>query len=198
MKHTHNITRTIVRTAAVLAVLAPVFTRDGFAQQTPAAAPPASPVVQRLTAAKPEDVTTIDGIITALYASISGPKGQPRDFARMRSLMVPEARLMPTVNRPNGGRGVVVMSPNDYVAGSAQMLADIGFREKEIARKVETFGSITHVFSTYESYRLEETAPFSRGINSIQLLHDGTRYWVLSIFWDAERQGLQIPEKYLK
>jgi hypothetical protein len=195
MNNMQSITRMVVRTAAVCAVLTPMFARDVSAQQTPA--PPASPVVQRLTPAKPEDVTTVDGIITALYASISGPKGQPRDFARMRSLMIPEARLMPSVNRPTGGRGVVVLSPNDYIANSAQSLVDIGFREREIARTVETFGSITHVFSTYESYRLDETAPFSRGINSIQLFNDGTRYWVVSIFWDAERAGLQIPEKYL-
>jgi hypothetical protein len=143
-------------------------------------------------------VNTIDGIINALYASISGPKGQPRDFARMRSLFVPEARLMPTVNRPAGGRGVAMLNVNDYIATSGPFLVDTGFREKEIARKVEEFGSVTHVFSTYESYRLDETKPFMRGINSIQLFHDGTRYWVLSIFWDAERPGLTIPEKYLK
>lgn len=187
--------KTTLRTALVWAVLAPVMASDVAAQQ-PAA--PASPVVQRLAAAKAEDVTTIDGIITALYGAISGPKGQARDWNRMRSLFVPEARLMPTVNRQAGGRGVAVLSVNDYIASSGQFLVDTGFREREVARKVETFGSITHVFSTYESFRGDETAPFMRGINSIQLFNDGTRYWVLSVFWDAERPGLQIPEKYLK
>ena len=164
-------------------------------QQQPAQA---SPVVVRVPAAKPEDVQTIDGIINALYASISGPKGAPRDFPRMRTLFVPEARLMPTVNRQPGGRGVVILSVGDYIAASGPMLMELGFREREVARKVEEFGSIAHVFSTYESFRGDETAPFSRGINSIQLLNDGTRWWVVSIFWDAERPGLQIPEKYLK
>jgi hypothetical protein len=116
----------------------------------------------------------------------------------MRSLFVPEARLLPTVNRQPGGRGVAILSVNDYIATSGPVLVDVGFREREVARKVEQFGSIAHVFSTYESFRGEETAPFMRGINSIQLLHDGTRWWVISVFWDAERPGLQIPEKYLK
>ena len=158
----------------------------------------ASPVVVRVPAAKPEDVQTIDGIINALYASISGPKGVARDFQRMRTLFVPEARLMPTVNRQPGGRGVAILSVGDYIATSGPVLMELGFREREVARRVEEFGSIAHVFSTYESFRGEETAPFSRGINSIQLLNDGTRWWVVSIFWDAERPGLQIPEKYLK
>ena len=166
--------------------------------QQPAQPPQASPVVVRVPAAKPEDVQSIDGIINALYASISGPRGAARDWPRMRSLFVPDARLIPSVNRPPGGRGVVMLGVNDYIAGSGAMLVDTGFREREIARKVDQFGSIAHVFSTYESFRGDETAPFMRGINSIQLLNDGNRWWVVSVFWDAERPGLQIPEKYLK
>lgn len=181
----------------VAAAIATVSDTDAlFAQQTPA--PQNSPVVVRMAPPKAEDVGSIDGIINALYASISGPKGAARDWARMRSLFMPDARLIPSVGRQPGGRAVIVMSVNDYIATSGQMLMDTGFREREIARKVEQFGSIAHVFSTYESFRDTETAPFMRGINSIQLLNDGTRWWVVSIFWDAERPGLQIPEKYLK
>jgi hypothetical protein len=168
------------------------------AQQAAQTPPPASPVVVRTTPAKAEDVGSIDGIINALYASISGAKGAPRDWQRMRSLFLPDARLMPTVNRQGGPRGVAVLGVNDYIATSGERLVEIGFREREVARKVEEFGSIAHVFSTYESFRDTETTPFMRGINSIQLLNDGTRWWVVSVFWDNERQGSQIPEKYLK
>ena len=187
------------KTGVTLAVLAIVTaTNEVSAQQQPQTPPPASPVVVRVPTAKAEDVQTLDGIIKALYESISGPKGAARDFARMRSLFIPEARLIPSVQRPQNARGVIVMSVNDYIAMSGQMLVESGFREREVARKVEQFGSIAHVFSTYESFRLDETAPFMRGINSIQLLNDGTRWWVISIFWDAERPGLTIPDKYLK
>ncbi|HEX8338140.1 MAG TPA: hypothetical protein VF621_15590 [Pyrinomonadaceae bacterium] len=37
-----------------------------------------------------------------------------------------------------------------------------------------------------------------RGINSIQLMHDGRRWRLLSIFWEAETPGTPIPEKYLE
>jgi hypothetical protein len=148
--------------------------------------------------AKPEDVASIDAIIKALYDVISGPKGQARDWNRMRSLFVPQAHLIPTVSRQQGGRALLVLNVNDYIAGSGQMLMDVGFREREVTRKVEEFGSIAQVFSTYESFRGDETAPFMRGINSIQLFNDGTRWWVVNIFWDAERTGLTIPDKYLR
>ena len=186
------------RAAFLAAMMLATASIQELAAQQPQTPPPPSPVVVRVPQAKAEDVQSIDGIIKALYESISGPKGQPRDFARMRSLFIPDARLIPSVNRQPGGRGVVILSPNDYVAVSGAMLVETGFREVEVARKTEEFGSIAHVFSTYESYRLDETAPFMRGINSIQLLNDGTRWWVVSIFWDAERPGLTIPEKYLK
>jgi hypothetical protein len=72
------------------------------------------------------------------------------------------------------------------------------FYESEVSRKVEQFGAIAHVFSTYESRHAPEEKPFSRGINSIQLFNDGKRWWVVTIFWDSERDGLALPEKYLK
>jgi len=38
--------------------------------------------------ARPEDVATLDRIITAMYESISGPRGE-RDWDRIRSLRLP-------------------------------------------------------------------------------------------------------------
>ena len=33
--------------------------------------------------------------------------------------------------------------------------------------------------------------------NSFQLYSDGTRWWVVTIFWDAETADKPIPAKYL-
>jgi len=78
------------------------------------------------------------------------------------------------------------------------MLEKNGFFEREISRKTESFGTITHAFSTYESRRTKEDAkPFARGINSIQLVNDGTRWWIVTVFWDSERPNNPLPEKYL-
>jgi hypothetical protein len=57
---------------------------------------------------------------------------------------------------------------------------------------------VTHRFSTYESRgRAEDPTPFARGINSIQLLNDGQRWWIVTVFWDSERANNPIPAKYL-
>ena len=148
--------------------------------------------------ADPRDVESIDAIITALYDVISGPAG-PRDWARDRTLYHPDAGWhMPTGPAKDGhGAMVRVMTIEQYQEQATSWFAENGFYESELARRVEQFGNIAQVFSTYESRTEPEAEPFARGINSIQLMFDGTRWWVLSIAWDSERDGQPIPEQYL-
>ncbi len=154
-----------------------------------AGTPPATAAV----AADPADVGSMNAIIKALYDVISGPAGQPRKWDRMRSLFVPGARLIPA-----GGPAPRVLTVDEYINQAGPGLERNGFFEREISNKVETFGHITHTFSTYESRRTAEDAkPFARGINSIQLFSDGTRWWIVTVFWDSERPNNQIPAKYL-
>ncbi|HJU64237.1 MAG TPA: hypothetical protein VJ596_01110 [Gemmatimonadaceae bacterium] len=149
-------------------------------------------------AANPADVSSVDAIVTALYDVISGPAGQKRDWNRMRSLFIPGARLIPSRPRQAGnGAEVLVLDVEGWIERSGPLLERDGFFEKEIGRTTETFGNITHAFSAYDSRRTAQEAPFARGINSIQLLKDGNRWWVVSIFWDFERPDNQIPQKYL-
>ena len=70
--------------------------------------------------------------------------------------------------------------------------------ESEKARTVDTYGSITQIFSTYESRHSPKDKPFMRGINSFQLLNDGKRWWVMTIFWQHETPETPIPKRYLK
>jgi len=147
-------------------------------------------------AAQPADVGSIDSIITVLYAVISGPVGQPRQWDRFLSLMHPEARLMPTRCDSTGRCGVRVMTPAEYRTRADSFLVAMGFRELELKRTTERYGAIAQAFSSYQSFRGDESKPFARGINSIQLLWDGSRWWILSIYWDAERPGNPLPPAY--
>lgn len=166
--------------------------------QAPVIRPPSVDSAPR-PAANPSDVSTPDAILGALYDVISGPAGAKRDWNRFRSLMAPNARLIPTRPLPNGGAESMVWSADDYVRTAGAGLERSGFFEREIHRVTEAYGNIMHAFSTYESRRTADLAerPFARGINSIQLLKDGGRWWVVSIFWDAERAGNEIPARYL-
>ena len=146
-----------------------------------------------------QDVASMEAIIQSLYDVISGPAGESRNWDRMRSLFAPEARLIATGKRQDGSFGKRVMSVEDYIKLSGPVLEKDGFFEKEIARKVEQYGAVVHVFSTYESRRkLNDPDPFVRGINSIQLWNDGKRWWIITIFWQGETADNPIPAKYLE
>jgi hypothetical protein len=147
--------------------------------------------------ASPADVQSVDAILAALYDVISGPAGQPRDWNRFRSLFVPDARLIPVRRSKTGDRAdVVPYTPEQYQERAAPLLEQ-GFFERGIHNTTERFGDIVHVFSTYESRHTKDGEPFQRGINSIQLLKGGNRYWIVTILWDSETPATPIPAKYL-
>lgn len=146
------------------------------------------------------DVASMDAIIKAVYDVISGNAGEPRDWNRFRSLFYPGARMIGTGKNPKTGMiGARAVTPDEYIQRNTPYFEKEGFFEREKARRTETFGAVTHIFSTYESFHSpNDKTPFERGINSIQLLNDGKRWWVMTIMWQGETSDLQLPKKYLK
>jgi hypothetical protein len=146
------------------------------------------------------DVASIDSIINASYDVISGPAGQPRDWERERSLFFPGARLIPTATRPGDNESKLapqILDVEGYIERVEPLFCEQGFYETELARRTEQFGQIAQVWSTYESRRHpDEPEPFMRGINSFQLFHDGTRWWIVNIYWQHESAAHPLPKKY--
>jgi hypothetical protein len=162
------------------------------------------PRTSNIPSADPADVASIDAIIAAAYDSISGPANEKRDWNRVRSLFIAGARLIPTAKNAGDvslGREISpqVLDIDGYIARVGNYLEKNGFFEREIARRTEQFGHIAHVWSTYESrHKTDDPEPFMRGINSIQLFYDESRWWIVSIYWQHEGTGHPIPEKYLE
>lgn len=144
------------------------------------------------------DVISEDAIINAMYESISGPKGEARDWGRLRYILAPDAKLIPTRPASETKRIPCYLTLDDFIRQGDEWLVKHGFFEEEVSRKTETFGSITHVWSTYQSRWTREEKPFARGINSIQLMFDGERWWIINLYWAAETEDNPLPKKYLK
>ncbi len=143
-------------------------------------------------------VESMDSMLYHLYNVISGEKGQERNWDLMRSLFVTDAKLIPVRLNSEGIMESRSMSVEDYIQNAGPYLIENGFFEKEIHRVVDNYGSITQVFSTYESYHSEkDDKPFARGINSIQLLFDSNRWWIVNIYWQNETSDSPIPSRYL-
>ena len=148
-------------------------------------------------AAPPDDGASIDSAVKAVYEVLSGPAG-PRDWARFRGLFSDGARLIPIRKSQAGQLGPVVFTVDQFIERASANTAKAGFYEAEVSRRMESFGSIAHVFSTYESRHAPGDKPFSRGINSFQLAREGDSWKVVTILWDTEREGSPLPDKYLR
>lgn len=144
------------------------------------------------------DTDSIDSILEALYASISGDAGVERDWDRFRNLFIEGAKLTPTFQNQAGEIGFIQWSPDEYIERAGASLERDGFHEDEIHREVDTYRYVTQVFSSYQSKRTKDGEVFARGINSIQLFDDGSRWWVVSIFWSSENEEYPVPAQYLK
>jgi hypothetical protein len=161
---------------------------------------PQAPVTQAAAApaANQAEVASPDAIISAVYDVISGPAGQKRDWDRMRSFFYPGAHLIRTAPKKEGGMGATSFTVQDYVDRASVYFEKNGFSEKEIARRTEKWGNILQAFSTYESrHDAKDAAPFARGINSFQLFFDGTRWWILTIYWQEETPDNPLPAEFL-
>jgi hypothetical protein len=142
------------------------------------------------------EADAVEGVVREVYAVISGPAG-PRDWAKFRALFAEGARLIPMRVTPDGP-APAVLNVEGYEKRTTPVFEKEAFYESEIAHRVEMFGNIAHVFSSYESRHAPGEKPFARGINSFQLVRDAHGWKVMTILWDAERPGSPIPEKYLR
>lgn len=135
------------------------------------------------------DVSTLDGIIHALYDVLSGPAGQPRDWDRYRSLFMEDARSIVIVAVPGEKPRARQLTVEDYIRRVEPIFAVEDFWERETSRQTETFGRVAHVLSRYESLRDPNAQPFEHGANSMQLFYDDSRWWVVSVMWNTSRSS---------
>jgi hypothetical protein len=135
------------------------------------------------------DVSTLDGILHALYQVLSGAAGKARDWERYRSLFIDGARMIVVVAVAGEKPRVRLLTVEDYIRRVEPIFAVEDFWERETSRQTETFGRVAHVLSRYESLRDPNGPPFEHGANSMQLFYDDSRWWVVSVMWNTSRSA---------
>ena len=141
-----------------------------------------------------ERYQNVDHVIEDLYDVISGPAGE-RDWDRMRNLFNPDAIMGSLRLNKDKVLGYSSFTVEEYIEGSGSYFLKNGFFESEIKRSTQTYGELIHLFSAYESRHTAAGAVFARGINSVQLVFEKQRWWIVSIQWNSERKDLPIPKK---
>ena len=163
----------------------------------PAQAPARASVVVPTVPARAEDVASIDAIIAAFYDVISGPAGTPRQWGRDRSLYIPGVRFVSTGYDRQDRRTVEVMDHQQFVDATDSGFVARGFYETEVHRVTHRVNDIAHVFSTYEMRATPDGPVFGRGVNSIELFWDGSRWWIAGAVWIDEAPGHPLPADLL-
>ncbi len=145
-----------------------------------------------------DTVSSLSGIMKGYYDVVSVEKGGKVSYERDSLMHWPKVNVG-TVGMNKSGKPVFhYISLKEFHRLSDPVIEKEGFFEREIFRKVEKFGAIYHVWSTYESRNTATGPVIERGINSIEMFYDGTRFWILGWFYDAERKQNPIPQEYLK
>ncbi len=142
--------------------------------------------------------TTIDGVMTELYASVTREPGKPFAWDRLRAVMLPGAIMLPQRRQTQGQSRI--MSAEDFIgwidAGWKPVIGtpqDRGFYERQTNLVVEQYGDVAHAFTTYEKGPYEPRGVQGRGINSVQLVRRDGRWFILSITWDEENTAGPLP-----
>jgi hypothetical protein len=170
---------------SLLLALSLAITSPASAGPPPAPAPAA--------AAKPVGTVAVEeaairAALADVYAIISGPAGQKRDWARMKSLFTSDARLYAA-----GRAGLRGGSVDDYIANNGPNLEKVGFTERELTTRVQMYGNVAQAWSSYHGTSTDGTVNI-RGINSFQLARQPDGRWLVhSILWQQERPDLRLP-----
>ncbi|HPE48252.1 MAG TPA: hypothetical protein PLR76_07640 [Hyphomonas sp.] len=136
-------------------------------------------------------------ITTALYRVISQPPGQ-RDWDSIRDLFHPRATMTRTGAAFDATRSNQCMSFGEYVEAAERNLAGVEFSEVETGHHCEQFGAVAQVRSTYETiFRSGGKESRARGVNFLILVRLETRWQIIAIAWDNEREGLALPADWL-
>jgi hypothetical protein len=179
--------RRLTFAAAILAaVLAPT-----LSAQTTDAPPPKVTVCP--------SAATLDQLIEAIDAAVSGPGNQDRTC--FRGLFAPDARLIPIRSGADGTATPRILTVQDWIDLVAKR-GDAVFYERQVKVTAETWDHMAHLWSTYETRTTPDGKPpegkiIDHGINSIQAIFDGKQWHIIQIVWQAQTPANPVPEKYL-
>ena len=86
------------------------------------------------------DTDSIDSVISTLYAVISGPAGEKRDWQRNNALFFPGARVVRTLKGEDGIPVAKAMTTEEYAQSTQKYFDENAFFETEIARRTSCPG----------------------------------------------------------
>lgn len=147
--------------------------------------------------ARPADVDSLDGIVKAYYETGSGPAGQPRQWARDRTLFIPGIRLVILADDAGGKRVLRQFTHEEYVDFVERNWGNRSFYEREVHRITYRYGDWAHIISTSEARAGPDGPVTGHGIDTLELFWDGKRWWIVNATIVVERPNAPVPKQFL-
>ena len=130
-----------------------------------------------------DDREDVQAAVDAIYAVISGPVGQERDFDSMRGMFLPDAVMGAVGPGPEGtGRGRVI-TLEGYIERSARFLTDNGFTERETRSDIVIYGELAHVRTAYEGVSGVTGEIMVTGVNFMTFFKVDGEWKIASLLW---------------
>lgn len=139
------------------------------------------------------DAKTIDALMKASYEVVSGEKNAKRQWERDNYLHHPKAVYSYFDKKK---QEQVTMTLPEFHKETDDMVFNTAFYESEINREVRIFGNIAHVWSTYQAKLEKDGKVARRGINSIQLIFEHNRWYIISWTFSGETDKNIIPKTF--
>ncbi len=141
-------------------------------------------------------VKSIDGIVKEVLRLVSGEKGQTRNWDALRSLFLPTATFTVLNNSDSISQPVETVSLDDFIKLMHDEYYEQGYLEYETGKTINEYNGIANVFQSF--YAKDSENKEERGINSYQLVYFEKRWWIVSLLWTGDTNGVKIPKKYLR
>ncbi|WP_339333096.1 hypothetical protein [uncultured Maricaulis sp.] len=143
-----------------------------------------------------DDQADIQTTIDALYAVISGPVGEARDFDAMREMFM-DGAAMGAVSAGEAGNGAGrVITLDDYIERSGPWLVETGFTERATRTEITQWGEIAYARSAYEGVNGLTGETFLVGVNFITLFKIDGRWKIASILWRTQTEDWPVDAAF--
>ncbi len=135
-------------------------------------------------------VKTIEGTIGEIYKIISGERGENRNWEAFRQLFTPDAQFSVLSHDKTGNGKVKTFTLEEFVRVGMDAYEKDGFVEKPLKTVINQYNGIANVFQSYYAKELDFE---EEGVNSLQLIFDGKRWWITSVLWTSNGNGVELP-----
>ncbi len=139
------------------------------------------------------DEVAVRATVNEIYTIVSGEKGVPRHWDRLKELMMPSAYLAISGRAKDGSTRSRTFSVDDFIKGATANSQQESFFESPLVTRVEIFGGVATAFSSYASRRVLGGEPFARGVNAFTLVKTPQGWRICVIAWSEESTGVALP-----